>query len=75
MFLLPRVTCVLVAHPASATGLFTDQLAYSLIIPVVPYQLKALGYDEIGAKVSWLLVAFVRPSAPLRHSSLLICFC
>jgi MFS family permease len=30
-----------------------------LIIPVIPYQLEALGYDGIGAKISWLLMAFV----------------
>lgn len=53
------------AHPASETGILTDLLVYTLIIPVIPYQLEALGYDGIGAKISWLLVAFVRlPSPP-----------
>jgi hypothetical protein len=47
------------AHSGSETGILTDLLVYSLIIPVIPYQLAALGYDGIGAKISWLLVAFV----------------
>lgn len=47
------------------TGILTDLLVYSLIIPVIPYQLEALGYDRIGSKISWLLVAFVRVSIPL----------
>ena len=60
-------------HPASEIGILTDLLVYSLIIPVIPYQLEALGYDGIGAKVSWLLVAFVRLSTP-SSCSLLIRF-
>jgi hypothetical protein len=65
-------THALEAHPELAIGLLTDLLVYSLIIPVIPYQLEALGYDGIGAKVSWLLVAYVCPSVCLS-SSLLIC--
>jgi hypothetical protein len=57
------------AHMGSETGILTDQLVYSLIIPVIPYQLEALGYGGIGAKVSWLLVAFVRSSIPLNCAS------
>lgn len=62
----PRSINVFKAHITLATGIFTDILIYSLIIPVIPYQLKALGYEGIGAKVSWLLVAFVRHTAHLN---------
>jgi MFS transporter, DHA1 family, solute carrier family 18 (vesicular amine transporter), member 1/2 len=64
----PRRYRVFGAHPTPTTGLFTDILVYSLIIPVIPYQLEALGYDGIGAKVSWLLAAFVRHPIPLNCS-------
>lgn len=57
-------------YPTSQTGILTDLLVYSLIIPVIPYQLKALGYDGIGAKISWLLVAFVRLFLSLDFSLL-----
>jgi len=56
-------------------GILTDLVIYTLIIPVVPYQLRDLGYDGIGAKMSWLYVAFVRPfQHPNRlvRSSLLV---
>jgi hypothetical protein len=41
-----------------------DLLVYSLIIPVIPFQLQALGYSGVPALVGWLLFAFVG----LRHS-------
>ena len=72
-FLL-RDTYVLETHAVSATGFLTDQLTYSLIIPVIPYQLEAFGYDSMGAKISWLFVAFVRPLT-LLNRSLLILLC
>lgn len=50
------------AYTRPGTGLFTDLIVYTLIIPVIPYRLETLGYTGIGAKVSWLLVAFVRSS-------------
>ena len=59
---LRLVASVYVELTVSKTGILTDLLVYSLIIPVIPYQLEALGYGGIGAKVSWLLVAFVRLS-------------
>lgn len=58
-------------HPALETGVFTDYLVYSLIIPVVPYQLITLGYDNISSRVSWLLVAFVRLSPPSNRALLI----
>ena len=63
---LPLVAFVSRAHSVSETGILTDLLVYSLIIPVIPYQLVALGYDGIGSRISWLLVAFVRPHPPSR---------
>ena len=68
---LRRDTHELEAHPVSQTGILTDLLVYSLIIPVVPYQLEALGYDGIGAKISWLLVAFVRLSVSMNCKPLI----
>ena len=41
---------------------------------MIPYQLEALEYDGIGAKISWLLVAFVRVSIFPDHSPLIHLF-
>jgi len=46
-------------------------LVYSLIIPVIPYQLKSLGYDDIGSKISWLLVVYACLSFSLNFSLLI----
>jgi MFS family permease len=59
----------------SGTGLFTDLLVYSLIIPVIPFRLESLGYSGIGAKVSWLMAAYVRVSLRVLISPFLICLC
>ena len=56
------------------TGILTDLLVYSLIIPVIPYQLEALGYDDIGSRVSWLLVAHVCVSTSLNFQLLIQIF-
>ena len=53
------------------TGILTDLLVYSLIIPVIPYQLEALGYDDVGSKISWLLVAYACLSLLLNFSLLI----
>lgn len=68
---MPRSISVLGVYPTSRTGILTDLLVYSLIIPVIPYQLEALGYDAIGSKISWLLVAFVRVSASVNRLPLI----
>ena len=68
---MPRGISVLGTHPTSQTGILTDLLVYSLIIPVIPYQLEALGYDAIGSKVSWLLVAFVCVSGSVNRLPLI----
>ncbi|KAF9045166.1 MFS general substrate transporter [Panaeolus papilionaceus] len=40
-------------------GIAVDLLVYSIIIPVMPFQLEALGYDNISSRTSWLLFAWV----------------
>ncbi|KAI5475475.1 MFS multidrug transporter [Pseudohyphozyma bogoriensis] len=39
-------------------GVMTDLAGYGLIVPVVPFRLAALGYDEIGSKTGWLVTAY-----------------
>jgi hypothetical protein len=41
-------------------GVSTDLLIYSIPVPVLPFQLQALGYDNVSSRVGWLLFAFVR---------------
>jgi hypothetical protein len=42
-----------------AAGIGTDLLIYSLVIPVVPFQLEKLGYSGVSNLTGWLLFAFV----------------
>ncbi|OSX67899.1 hypothetical protein POSPLADRAFT_1130162 [Postia placenta MAD-698-R-SB12] len=58
----------------SFTGVTTDLLVYSLIVPVVPFRLEALGYSGVSGLVGWLLfaysaglVAFTPPIAQLSE--------
>ena len=46
----------------SSPGITTDFLIYSIIIPVMPFHLQALGYSEseIPTLVGYLLFAYVR---------------
>ncbi|KAJ7022040.1 MFS general substrate transporter [Mycena alexandri] len=39
-------------------GVATDLLVYSIIIPVMPFQLERLGYHSVSALTGWLLFAF-----------------
>lgn len=39
-------------------GILTDLLVYSIIVPVVPFQLEKLGYDHISTLTGWLLFAY-----------------
>jgi MFS family permease len=41
------------------TGISTDLLVYSCIIPVMPFQLQKLGYSDVSSRVGWLLFAYV----------------
>jgi len=42
-----------------SSGVTTDMIVYSIIIPVVPFQLEHLGYTGISALSGWLIFAFV----------------
>jgi DHA1 family solute carrier family 18 vesicular amine transporter 1/2 len=42
-----------------ATGIATDMLVYSVVIPVFPFQLERLGYSHVSSLVGWLLFAYV----------------
>lgn len=39
--------------------MLADTMVYSIIIPVMPFQLKELGYHEISGRLGWLLFAYV----------------
>lgn len=41
------------------TGVAVDVIVYSIIIPVIPFQLEHLGYTGISALSGWLLFAYV----------------
>jgi len=43
-----------------ALGVTTDLLVYSLIVPIIPFQLEHLGYSGVSGLVGWLLFAYVR---------------
>lgn len=40
-------------------GIMTDLLVYSIVIPVLPFQLERLGYSNISGLVGWLLFGYV----------------
>ncbi|PAV22263.1 MFS general substrate transporter [Pyrrhoderma noxium] len=39
-------------------GIMTDLLVYSVVIPVIPFQLEALGYSSPSALTAYLLLAY-----------------
>jgi hypothetical protein len=41
------------------SGITTDLLVYSIIIPVVPFQLERLSYHKVSELTGWLLCAYV----------------
>ncbi len=43
------------------TGTLVDILCFALSIPVIPFQLKALGYKDVASLTGWLMFAYVRP--------------
>ncbi|KAF8887788.1 major facilitator superfamily domain-containing protein [Infundibulicybe gibba] len=55
------ITCVLMMSIA------TDTMIYSILIPVMPFQLEKLGYSAISSRVGWLLFLY---SAGLTLSTL-----
>lgn len=40
-------------------GIAIDLLVYSIIIPVIPFQLESIGYTGVSALAGWLLFAYV----------------
>ena len=54
--------------PHTLSGITTDLLVYSIIIPVMPFQLEHLQFHSISALTGWLLCAYVRVSAPFLLS-------
>jgi hypothetical protein len=49
------------------SGVATDLLVYSIIIPVMPFQLQNLGYHNVSSLTGWLLFSYVS-SQPLLES-------
>ncbi|ESK85878.1 mfs amine [Moniliophthora roreri MCA 2997] len=39
-------------------GIAVDLLVYSIIVPVMPFQLEKLGYDSISSLTGWLLFSY-----------------
>ncbi|KGB77925.2 hypothetical protein CNBG_4012 [Cryptococcus deuterogattii R265] len=39
-------------------GTTTDILTYTIVVPVLPYRLQAMGYSNVSALTSWLLFAY-----------------
>ena len=45
-------------------GITVDMLVYSIVIPVLPFQLEHLGYNDVSALVGWLLFSYVSAVVP-----------
>ncbi|GAA5989368.1 hypothetical protein JCM5350_005690 [Sporobolomyces pararoseus] len=39
-------------------GVLVDLASYSIIVPVIPFRLEALGYSDIGSKTGWLVASY-----------------
>ncbi|GAA5976189.1 hypothetical protein JCM11641_001076 [Rhodosporidiobolus odoratus] len=39
-------------------GVLVDLSSYALAVPVIPFRLQSLGYDNIGGKTGWLVAAY-----------------
>ncbi|TFY70057.1 hypothetical protein EVJ58_g23 [Rhodofomes roseus] len=54
-------------------GVASDLLVYSLIVPIIPFQLEDLGYTGVSGLVGWLLFAYsagiVIFTPPIAHLS------
>ncbi|TFK26563.1 MFS general substrate transporter [Coprinopsis marcescibilis] len=55
------------------SGIAIDLLVYSIIIPVIPFQLELIGYSDVSALSGWLLFAFsgglLISTFPIAHVS------
>ncbi|GAA5908941.1 hypothetical protein JCM6882_004950 [Rhodosporidiobolus microsporus] len=43
---------------AAGFGVLVDLSSYAIIVPVIPFRLQELGYDDIGGKTGWLVAAY-----------------
>ncbi|KZW02154.1 MFS general substrate transporter [Exidia glandulosa HHB12029] len=50
-------------------GQACDMLVYAIAIPVVPFRLQQLGYDEVSSKTGWLLFSFRLATPPVSYLS------
>ena len=39
-------------------SLMTDIALYGLIVPVVPYRLREMGYEDVASRTGWLIAAY-----------------
>ncbi|BGP15368.1 hypothetical protein JCM10213v2_003336 [Rhodosporidiobolus nylandii] len=42
----------------SGRAVLVDLSSYALAVPVIPFRLQQLGYDDIGGKTGWLVAAY-----------------
>ncbi|KAF9021190.1 MFS general substrate transporter [Hymenopellis radicata] len=50
-------------------GVLTDLVVYSIIVPVIPFELESLGYSDVSTLTGWLLFAY---SAGLALSTVFV---
>lgn len=54
-------------------GMMTDTIVYSIIIPIMPFKLHQMGFENVSGRVGWLLFAFsagvVLSTVPFASSS------
>lgn len=43
-------------------GVLTDLIVYSIIVPVIPFELEHLGYSDVSTLTGWLMFSYVRSS-------------
>ncbi|WVF68540.1 hypothetical protein IAT40_003308 [Kwoniella sp. CBS 6097] len=48
-------------------GSTTEALCYMIAVPVIPFRLEDLGYDNISSRASWCLFAFCTSMALMRR--------
>ena len=48
----------LMRNGESDSKVLVDLSSYSIVVPVIPFRLEALGYTDIGSKTGWLVAAY-----------------
>lgn len=54
-----KPTCHMLSVFMRISGITTDLLVYSIVIPVLPFQLERLSYRKVSSLTGWLLCAYV----------------